>query len=432
MQRLFPWLLTCIVAGSSAGCTRSSDESAPPSASAIKHLVVIVQENHTFDNYFGRYCTAAPFSDPACDTGPACCEAIPDKDPGTGIAPTELTDEENAAYSPNHNQRCEVEEINGGKMDQFVASRQCGSPRNFAVASAALLQPYWQLAADGALADHYFQPVAGASSSNDMYLARARFVFADNQFDPDSVGSRCGFNPDRMQFTEQTIGDLLAARQVSWAFYAEGYKVMADSNRQDKCPRPPEDCRLGVGIYPCVFDPSDIPFQYYPAFRDNPMYMRDLEELTQNMQDSALPAVSFVKALGYKSEHPGEETTISDGTAFVSALVEQIRGSQYGGSTLILLAYDEGGGYFDHLAPPPNSQVDGQPFGTRLPFIAIGRFARKNHIAHLPLEHSSIVKFIEWNWLGQETGQLGNRDVTANNLGSLLDPEQTGTAVPER
>ena len=428
------WLYLLLVVpalAGAAGCSRLPDDSAPPSASAIRHLVVLIQENHTFDNYFGRYCTAAPGSSPRCDTGPACCEAAPDQDPGTGDPPTVLSDEENATYSPNHYEDCEVAEINGGRMDRFIANPECGNRRNFAIAPAELMQPYWQLAARGALADHYFQPVAGASSANDMYLARARFVFRDNQFDPDAVGSRCGFNPDKQQYTDPTIGDLLAAQNVSWAFYAEGYKVMADANQKDKCPPPAAGCNLGVAIYPCVFDPSDVPFQYYPAFRDNPTYMRDLAEFSRDLQEGTLPAVSFVKALGYRTEHPGSYTTISDGTAFVTSIVEEILSSRYGERTLILLAYDEGGGYFDHIAPPPDSPVDQKPYGTRLPFLAIGRFARSGHITHAVLEHSSIVKFIEWNWLARTTGQLGNRDVAASNLGSLLDPEQTATAVPE-
>jgi phospholipase C len=94
------------------------------------------------------------------------------------------------------------------------------------------------------------------------------------------------------------------------------------------------------------------------------------------------------------------------------------------------LTYDEGGGFYDHVAPPAASQADGKPYGTRVPTLAIGPFAKKNAISHVQMEHSSIVKFIEWNWLGG-TGQLGTRDKEANNIGSLLDPAATGTAVPE-
>ena len=264
-----------------------------------------------------------------------------------------------------------------------------------------------------------------------MYLARARFVFRDNQFEPEAVGSRCGFNPDHMEYTDPTIGDLLVAKDVTWSFYAEGYKTMADANHKGKCPPAPQDCTLGIGIYPCAYDPSDIPFEYYPQFRDNPLYLRDFGALAAELHDGTLPTVSFVKALGYKTEHPGAGTTIHDGTNFVTTLIDEVLGSQYKDSTLILLTYDEGGGYFDHIAPPATSPVDNQPYGTRVPFIAVGPFARQNHIAHVLLDHSSIVKFIEWNWLDGKTGQLGNRDVTANNLGSLLDPARTITKVPE-
>ncbi|HEX8794381.1 MAG TPA: alkaline phosphatase family protein, partial [Polyangiaceae bacterium] len=96
--------------------------------------------------------------------------------------------------------------------------------------------------------------------------------------------------------------------------------------------------------------------------------------------------------------------------------------------TLVLLTYDEGGGFFDHVAPPPTSSVDNEPYGTRVPTIAIGPFARAGTISHVVMEHSSIVKFIEYNWLKGKTGQLGGRDAQVANIGSLLDPK---AGVPE-
>jgi len=83
------------------------------------------------------------------------------------------------------------------------------------------------------------------------------------------------------------------------------------------------------------------------------------------------------------------------------------------------------------VAPPPDSTVDGKPYGTRIPLLAVGPFVRKNFVSHVTMEHSSIVKFIEWNWLGHKTGQLGTRDTVVHNLGSVLDPTQTGVAVPD-
>jgi phospholipase C len=62
--------------------------------------------------------------------------------------------------------------------------------------------------------------------------------------------------------------------------------------------------------------------------------------------------------------------------------------------------------------------------------MAIGAFAKKNYVSHVPMEHGSLVKFIEWNWLGQKTGQLNTRDKVVNNIGDMLDPTVTGTTVP--
>jgi phospholipase C len=123
----------------------------------------------------------------------------------------------------------------------------------------------------------------------------------------------------------------------------------------------------------------------------------------------------------------------------VSATIDVIRSSpDYQDNTLILLTWDEGGGFFDHVAPPASlpPEVDADdlgnpvPYGTRVPFLAIGPFAKAGTVSHKPMEHSSIVKFLEWNFL-TEVGQLKARDTAVNNIGSLLDPTKTGIQVPE-
>jgi phospholipase C len=400
------------------------------SASNIERLVVIIQENTSFDAYFGRYCQAPNGTQPSCNDGPACCEAAPSTDPGSGIAPLLLDDAAHAAFDPPHFAACFIEEINGGRMDRYVTA-SCGDPRNFAYADATSVGFYRDLAGRSALADRWFQPVVGASSANDMYFARARFVFSDNTFEPDSIGAKCTLNPARMEFTDRTIGDLLADASVPWAFYIEGYQDMIDAVGQGECPPPDPRCRVSFPFYPCTYDPGDIPFQYYPRFRDNPTFMRDFSRLSTDLAAGELPAVVFVKALGFRSEHPGFATTIGDGIEFVGDVVDEILASPEADRTLILITYDESGGYFDHIAPPPTSTVDGQPYGPRLPTLAVGRFARPNYVSHVTMEHSSIVKFIEWNWLGQTTGQLGGRDLEVSNIGSLLDATETGTPVPE-
>jgi phospholipase C len=401
----------------------------PCPASKINHLVVVLQENHTFDNYFARYCTAPAGSAPTCTSGPACCEAGPAKDP-SGASPVALDDALNGDRDPNHTQACELEEAHGGLMDRYVTGTTCSDPKNFAYADQAVAGPYWQLAAAGALADRYFQPLSGASSANDMYFMRAQYVFTDNDFKPDAIGKECSINPTAMTFPGPTIGDLLDGAGVSWAFYGEGYQTMRDARAKDMCPKAPNDCAADLGIYPCVFDVGDYPLDYYANSKDDPRVLRDFAAFGKDLADGTLPQVTFVRALGYHSEHPGLGTAITPGVAFAKGVVDAIEASAYGPDTLVLLTWDEGGGFYDHVAPPPDGS-DGKPYGTRVPLIAVGPVARAGVISHVVLEHSSVVKFIEWNWLGMQTGQLGGRDAHVANLGSLLDPAVTGVAVPE-
>jgi phospholipase C len=399
------------------------------SGTSINHVVIIIQENHTFDTYFGNWCTAPTGTAPTCTAGPSCCEAAPATDP-TGASPVVLDDGENGSWDPNHDQACEVGEIDMGKMDEFVTGQSCSDADNFAYAPASLVQPYQTLAAQNAIADRYFQPIAGQSSSNDMYLAVAKEVFVDNAFEPMATGSQCSTVTPTMSFSGTTIADLLesAGKTVGW--YSEGYAAMVAAGTG--CPHPPAACGLPLPTYPCVFDPGDVPFLYYPQFATSKTFMRDYTQLAKDLAAGTLPDVSYVKAIGYHSEHPGIGTTISAGETFVTGVVQAIDASCYKDTTLVLLTWDEGGGFFDHIAPPPESTVDNQPYGTRVPLLAIGRYALKGAVSHTPMEHSSIVKFLEWNFLGGQTGQLMARDAVVNNIGSLLDPKETGVTVPDQ
>jgi phospholipase C len=397
-----------------------------PGTSRIEHVVIIVQENQTFDSYFGRWCTAPAGAIPPCTVGASCCEAAPATD-ASGHAPITLDDKANGGHDPDHTASCETSEMNGGAMDRYAAGASCSDARNVAIADDATVARYHQLAHDYALADRYFQPEIGSSSANDMYFAVAHHVFTDNTDKPDTNGAGCTLPATRTKLTGQTtIADLLIAGGKSFAFYAQGYHAMIAATL---CPLPPSDCPLHLPTTPCDYDPSDVPFEYYAQLADNATYMKDLDDdLAADIKAGALPNVAFVKGLGYKNEHPGYGTTISAGEAQVGAIVDLVLGSPYADSTLILVTWDEGGGLWDHVTPP--APIDDQPYGTRVPLLAIGPFARAGGISHTPLEHSSVVKFLEWNFLGA-TGQLGARDAKVHNLGSLLDPTAVGVNVPD-
>jgi phospholipase C len=419
--------------------------------SKIQHVVLIVQENHTFDSYFGRYCTAPAGSNPVCTTGPACCERAPDAEPH-GALPTVLDDASNFASDRNHKQACEVQQINGGKMDGFVTGStgadtclgsgpNCANPLNWALADLGTVGGYWALAGVNALADRYFQPVAGGTSANNMYFASAHFEFVDNAQVPDTIGTPvgclqgvCATGTKVTYKGAPTVADLLLDSGKTFDVYADGYanaKAVAPA-----CEKVPADCPYDKITHPvaaeaCKFDASDIPFVYYERFAGG-ANMKDYADLSKDIAAGALPNFAYVKAREFRNEHPNV-SKITDGVRFVTDTVQLVSSSAFADSTLILLTWDEGGGFFDHVAPPPSIEVDGAgkpvPYGTRVPMIAIGPFAKKGSVSHVSMTHASVVRFLEYNFLGA-VGQLGHNDAKVHNLGSLLDPAKTGILIP--
>ncbi|HET6279915.1 MAG TPA: alkaline phosphatase family protein [Polyangia bacterium] len=418
--------------------------------------MLIVQENHTFDTYFGRYCQAASGSNPTCTNGPNCCEAAPASEP-KGATPLRLDDDSsnaaaNFAVDRNHTFACEIQQINDGKMDGYVTGSNgtgpcfgpnCASRYNWAIADRASVGAYWSLADGNALADRYFQPVVGSTSSNNMYFAIAHFQFLDNSVLPTTIGTGCtdptGICLDGAKMSYQgrtTVADLLLGAGKTFATYADGYAEAKSA--APSCPSAPSTCPYAscfahpVACHGCIYDPADIPFAYYIQLGD--AHIRDYAELKVDLASGRLPNFSFVKARAYRNEHPNL-STIGDGVSFVTDTIAAVEGSSYADSTLILLTWDEGGGFFDHVAPPTGVDRDGQnkivPYGTRVPLLAIGRFARKGAVSHVQMEHSSIVRFLEYNFLGP-VGQLGYNDAKVNNIGSLLDPNATAVRIPEQ
>ncbi len=420
--------------------------------SKIEHVVLIVMENHSFDSYFGRYCQAAAGSDPTCTDGPKCCERAPDKEP-RGASPTLLDDASNFAADRDHAQACEVQQINKGKMDGFVTGSagastclgsgpNCANPANWALADASTVGAYWKLAGDNALADRYHQPIAGGTASNNMYFAVSHFQFVDNDELPDTIGTpkgclqgTCVDGALTMYRGRRTIADVLEENGKTFAMYLDGYAHAKAAGAS--CESIPDDCPYTTLSHPiaaqaCKVDASDLPFLYYEQFA-NGSHSRDYADLHKDLTTGKLPTFAYVKPREFRSEHPNV-SKISDGIAFVTNTVTEILNSPYAASTLVLLTWDEGGGFFDHIAPPSpiDQDDDGNPvpYGTRVPMLAIGKFARKGSISHVQMEHSSVVRFLEYNFVGP-VGQLGFNDGKVHNLGSLLNADLTGVRVPE-
>lgn len=393
-------------------------KSSPSTTSAVKHIIVIVTENHSFDSIYGRYCNATPGSKPSCNIGPSCCEAAPDS--VTESSPKTLTDEQNLKYDPDHSAVCETCEVNNGAMDRYVTGCSCSNPSNFAIADSKTATNYYSWASSYAIADNFFQSAIGASSENDMYFATGKFLFLDNEAvpqDPKLNGARC-YTSGFKSYYSTTIADLLNYCNIDWTFYAEGY---------DKNPTSHE-------CYPLYYDASDDPFTYFPSLINSSEIssrnFRDYNSLFSDITDGTLPSVSYVKGLGIHSEHPGI-STITAGEKISQDIIDAIAASNtYKPNTVVFVFPDESGGYYDHVAPPPRSAVDNQLYGPRIPLIAVGEQVKRNYVSHVQMEFSSVIKFVEWNWLNGEPGHLGTRDAVVNNIGDLFDNKKTGVNIP--
>ena len=392
-----------------------NDEVVKNANSKIEHVIIIISENHSFDSIYGNYCKAEPFSNPTCNIGPECCERIPEE--LNGFKPKTLTDIQNSRYDPCHHSYCEDSEINGGKMDRYIIGGEGSNENNFAAAnddfwSAKL---YFNWAYKYAMSDRFFQSSPGASSQNDMYFATGKFMFKDNEIAPQRKslnGNQC-INYKFKSYFDPTIADILNACSVPWTIFNEGYSEKKDSN---KC-------------YPKYYDATDNPFAYFPSLTENKngnFNFRDYEDFLKDITNKTLPMVNYVKFLGVHSEHPGFDNSFITGQLLSNEVINKVMESEYyRDNTLVILVPDESGGFYDHVTPPNKSEVDGYTYGPRTQFITVGQMVKKNYISHVELEPSSLIRFIEWNFIGKE-GQLETRDKFVNNIGDLIDENIAG------
>ena len=112
------------------------------------------------------------------------------------------------------------------------------------------------------------------------------------------------------------------------------------------------------------------------------------------LQSGEIPSVSFVQMAPAHSGHPGS-SSITAAAAWLDQFVKQVQGSSVWESTAIMVLWDEGGGWYDHVAPP---QIDSQGLGIRVPMMVISPFAKKGMVYHNVADHTSILRFIQWNW----------------------------------
>jgi phospholipase C len=190
----------------------------------------------------------------------------------------------------------------------------------------------------------------------------------------------------------KTIGDTLSAKGIAWAWYAGGWKLAEEDGR-----RPPDEKRriiYNAGAGSPDFQPHHQPFNYHarfaPGTADRTKFLKDADEFMRDIDAGALPPVAFYKPVGKVNEHPGY-TDLLSGDEHIHEVLLRLRKSPQWGRMLVIVTYDENGGFWDHVPPP---QGDRFGPGTRIPTLVISPFARRGFVDHTAYDTTSIAKLI--------------------------------------
>jgi phospholipase C len=373
--------------------------------SYIKHVVIMVQENHSFDNLFATFPGADGTTSGKMSTGK-----------------TIKLKESNLFQSIglNNSHLAFTEDYDGGKMDGwnlvFVFPRGQSPQRCmrcvYEYVNPSQIAPYWTMAKEYVLADHTYTTESSGSFNGHQDLIRGDTVINANEslIDFPSHGPwGCDAAPGTTTpvitkkgkvlqdgpfpcLTYPTLRDLLDAKHVSWKYYTPKLATLA-------------------GQYWNAFDAIKV-VRYGSEWTTN-VSMPE-KNIFNDIRAGSLAGVSWVIPDGINSDHSGfgyKDT----GPSWVASVVNAIGRSKYWKSTAIVIVWDDWGGWYDHVAPP---QLDYAGLGFRVPMIVISPYARPGLVSHTQYEFGSILKFIEEVW---DLGRLGTSDRRANSIEDVFD-----------
>jgi phospholipase C len=410
------WLLFYFAAVTVTGCSGlggGSHASVPnvpvvpsptPRAQKIRHIVIMIQENRSFDNLFAKYAGADGTTQATLHDG----------------QPFTLIKAPLVGKELNHSHSGFLTEYDGGKMDGFdqigFGSSGTGGPAGtypLRYVDPADIRPYWAMAENYALADHMFQTQGSGSFTAHQELIAAGTAIGPSKslIDFPSRGpwgcdaptgtvttyiTPAGFFFNQGPFpclTYPTLKDLFDPAGLSWKYYT-----------------PPLLKPGSSGFLWNAFDAiSNV--RYGPDWKRN-----DVSPETTIFKDISahrLPAVSWVIPSSTNSDHAAGRDY---GPSWVASVVNAIGKSKAWPTTVVIVVWDDWGGYFDHVAP---HQLDYQGLGFRVPMIVISPYAKSvGYVSHTQYEFGSIVRFVEDNW---NLGQLGATDVRATSIADMFD-----------
>ncbi|MDG7022762.1 MAG: alkaline phosphatase family protein [Nitrososphaerota archaeon] len=345
---------------------KATQRGAPSPFSAIRNVVVVFQENHTFDNYFGTYPGADGLPPGVClprAKGPSAPCVSPFHSPT--LSPVDMTHSWSSAH----------EDYDSGRMDGFVYSE--GNKATMCYFDGSDIRRYWNAAQRYVLCQAYFSSVMSESAPNHLYLVAG----TAGGLKSDSVPRTLAFPP---------VFQRLDAAGVSWSVYTD---------------------------HPSWYES----FAYVQGSQAAISRFKPAAAFASDLEAGSLSDVTWVIGAPGGDEHPpadvqNGESSVADG------IVNAVGASPYWPSAAIFVTWDCFGGFYDHVPPP---QVDEYGYGFRVPCLVISPFAKQGYLDGVTNDHTSILKFIETRFGLQP---LSTRDAAANSMAEAFDFTQPARA----
>jgi len=434
-----------------AGARADEAPKPAPGLERIHHIIVLYLENRSFDQLYGLF----PGADGLANAGAAATQVDREGKPYDKLPPALDTNIKGSpvdarfplvldnkpyraeAYSALsettgdlvHKFYQEQLQIDGGKMDKFVAWSNAGALVMSTYDGSHM--PLWQYAREFTLMDHFHHAAFGGSFLNHLYLVCActpRYANApadlvaqlDDQgrlvkdgpvtADGYAVNTLFPFNgpypadaPAAMRLplqTAPTIGERLDAKGIDWAWYSGGWDAAAAGH-----PGP-------------QFQFHHQAFAFFAATAlgtpGAKAHLKDESDFIDGIEKGVLPPVAFFKPSGEDNEHPGYATVLA-GEYHTALLLRLIERSPLWKDSVVIVTYDENGGLWDHVAPPV---VDRWGPGTRVPTLLISPFAKRGLVDHTVMDTTAILKLIETRY---GLAPLATRDAASPDMTEALD-----------
>ena len=392
----------------------------PPGIHKIKHVIMIMQENRSFDSYFGTY----PGADglPAQNASSKIC--VPDSQTESCVSPYHDTYDVNGGGP--HGEPYAIADVNHGAMNGFVDSAIAAKPicaasqdptcTGGAAAhapatdvmgyhTAAEIPNYWSYAKNFVLQDHMFESVKSWSLPDHLFMVSGWSAKCKSKAPKSCRNSIMG--PYSIQRFDQAVNQelttgttdinlawtdltwLLFRHHVTWAYYVQtGSQPDCENDSAETCAAVAQSYKT-----PGIWNPLPL-FTDVQADRQR-KNIQPLDNFYDHAKSGTLPAVSWIVPSQADSDHP--PASIHQGQAYVTSLINSVMKSPDWNSSAIFLSWDDWGGFYDNVVPPA---IDQNGYGLRVPALVISPYAKKGYIDHQVLSSDAYLKFIEDDFLG--------------------------------